>query len=206
MSREAGTTRPGSSASRVSERPRAGPGDRDRLAVDPHLEGSQHEDLDVPNHRPIVEAAGARRPAGPSGNVGRVASTGRSRRWLVDGMNVVGSKPDRWWNDVDRAVHRMVDSLQGFAERTGDETTVVFDRKPPDLEPGRHGDLVVAFAQRRGRNAADDEIVRMVAEDPDPGAITVVTSDDRLAERVEELGANVARAGGFRRRLDEASS
>jgi hypothetical protein len=44
----------------------------------------------------------------------------------------------------------------------------------------------------------------MIAEDPDPSAITVVTSDDRLAERVGELGAQVAPAGGFRRRLDDA--
>jgi uncharacterized protein YaiI (UPF0178 family) len=100
----------------------------------------------------------------------------------------------------------MVDSLRAFAERTGDEVTVVFDRKPRDLEPGRHGDLVVAFARHRGRNAADDEIVRMVGEDEDPSGITVVTSDDRLAERVEELGAKVTPAGGFRRRLDAASA
>ena len=129
----------------------------------------------------------------------------RSERWLVDGMNVIGSKPDRWWNDIDRAVHRMVDSLGAFAERTGDEVTVVFDRQPRDLEPGRHGDVDVAFAQRKGRNAADHEIIRMVAEDADPSAITVVTSDDWLAERVRELGAGVAASGGFRRRLDDAA-
>jgi len=132
-----------------------------------------------------------------------MANPDRSRRWLVDGMNVIGSKPDKWWNDVDRAVHRMVDSLREFAERTGDEVTVVFDRRPRDVEPGRHGDLEVAFARFKGRNAADHEIVRMVADDPDPSGITVVTSDDRLAERVEELGAGVTPAGGFRRRLDE---
>ena len=118
-------------------------------------------------------------------------------------MNVIGSKPDRWWNDIDRAVHRMVDSLRGFAERTGDDVTVVFDRKPRDLEPGRHGDLVVAFAKRKGRNAADHDIVEIVAADDDPAGITVVTSDDRLAERVRELGAQVTPAGRFRRRLDD---
>jgi len=118
-------------------------------------------------------------------------------------MNVIGSKPDRWWNDVDRAVHRMVDSLRAFAERTGDDVTVVFDRGPRDLEPGRYGDLVVAFSTRKGRNAADHDIVELVAEDDDPAGITVVTSDDRLAERVRELGADVAPAGRFRRRLDD---
>ena len=118
-------------------------------------------------------------------------------------MNVIGCKPDRWWKDVDRAVHRMVDSLRAFAERTGDDVTVVFDRGPRDLEPGRYGDLVVAFSTRKGRNAADHDIVELVAEDDDPAGITVVTSDDRLAERVRELGADVAPAGRFRRRLDD---
>jgi predicted RNA-binding protein with PIN domain len=121
-------------------------------------------------------------------------------------MNVIGSKPDRWWNDIDRAVHRMVESLRAFADRTGDDVTVVFDRKPGDLEPGRHGDVVVEFAKRRGRNAADDEIARMVAEDADPSGLTVVTSDDLLAERVRDFGAAVAPAGAFRRRLDDPSA
>ena len=42
-------------------------------------------------------------------------------------------------------------------------------------------------APRRGRNAADDEIVRLVAEDPDA---LVVTSDAELAARVRALGAD----------------
>ena len=64
-----------------------------------------------------------------------------------------------------------------------------------------HGALSVAFASRRGRNAADHEIVRMVSEDPAPESIRVVTSDRRLVERVRELGATVTSSGSFRRRL-----
>jgi hypothetical protein len=60
----------------------------------------------------------------------------------------------------------------------------------------------VAFASRRGRNAADDEIVTMVAGDPDPAAGRVVTSDRRLAERVRDLGAGVEPSSRFRRRID----
>jgi predicted RNA-binding protein with PIN domain len=117
-------------------------------------------------------------------------------------MNVIGSRPDRWWNDPDRAVHGLVELLQGFAERTGDEVTVVFDRRPRDLEPGAHGGVEVAFAQWKGRNAADHEIVRMVSDDDDPSAITVVTSDRWLADQVRERGARVEGAGGFRSELD----
>jgi predicted RNA-binding protein with PIN domain len=120
-------------------------------------------------------------------------------------MNVIGSRPDRWWNDPDRAVRRFIDELDRYQSGRKDELTVVFDRRPPDLSPGRHGSITVAFASRRGRNAADHEIVEMVARDPDPTSLTVVTSDARLAERVRELGAPVVSSGSFRRRLDEAT-
>ena len=129
--------------------------------------------------------------------------TGGGRpRWLVDGMNLIGSRPDRWWNDPDRAVRRLIGELDRFAAATGDDVTVVFDRRPPDVQPGRHGAVGVAFASRRGRNAADDEIVTMVAGDPDPAGGRVVTSDRRLAERVRDLGAGVEPSSRFRRRVD----
>ena len=78
------------------------------------------------------------------------------------------------------------------------------EHQPPDLEPGRHGSVEVAFASRRGRDAADHEIVAMVAADPDPGGIQVVTSDRRLAERVRDLGATVEPSSRFRGRVDRA--
>jgi hypothetical protein len=117
-------------------------------------------------------------------------------------MNVIGSRPDGWWNDPDRAVRRFIEELDGSGVGR-EELTVVFDRQPPGVEPGRHGSINVGFASRRGRNAADHEIVEMVAADPDPDSLTVVTSDARLAERVRDLGANVTSSGSFRRRLDE---
>jgi predicted RNA-binding protein with PIN domain len=128
------------------------------------------------------------------------------RRLLIDGMNVIGSRPDRWWNDPDRAVRRMIDQLDEYAADSGEEVTVVFDRRPRDVSPGRHGEVTVAFASRRGRNAADHEIVEMVARDDHPGSLTVVTSDERLIERVRELGARVTSSGTFRRRLDRVQS
>ena len=123
-------------------------------------------------------------------------------RWLVDGMNVIGSRPDRWWNDPDRAVRRFIDELVDYAEATGDEVVVVFDRRPPDLTPGTRGPIEVLFATRTGRNAADHDIVEIVAEAESPETITVVTSDRALVDRVKQRGANVASAGSFRRRMD----
>jgi predicted RNA-binding protein with PIN domain len=123
-------------------------------------------------------------------------------RWLIDGMNLIGSRPDRWWNDPDRAVRRLIEELDRYAATTGEDVTVVFDRQPRDVVPGAHGAVRVAFAAWRGRNAADHEIVRMVAEDEAPGSLRVVTSDRRLGERVRELDAEVTSTSAFRRRMD----
>jgi predicted RNA-binding protein with PIN domain len=120
----------------------------------------------------------------------------------VDGMNVIGSRPDRWWNDPDRAVRRFIDELVDYAEATGDEVVAVFDRRPPDLTPGTCGPIEVMFASRTGRNAADHEIAELVAEADSPETITVVTSDRRLVVRVKQRGAKVASAGSFRRLMD----
>jgi predicted RNA-binding protein with PIN domain len=132
---------------------------------------------------------------------------GRDRpagRWLVDGMNLIGSRPDRWWNDPDRAVRRLIEELDRYGRATGEDVTVVFDRRPQDVSPGSHGAVTVAFASRRGRNAADDEIAEMVGEDEAPHSLTVVTSDRGLIERVRARRADVASATSFRRRLDAA--
>jgi uncharacterized protein YaiI (UPF0178 family) len=64
----------------------------------------------------------------------------------------------------------------------------------------------VVFAERSGRDAADDVIAALVAGDPHPERLDVVTSDAGLAARVREHGANVIGARGFRDRLDSPDS
>jgi predicted RNA-binding protein with PIN domain len=121
-------------------------------------------------------------------------------RWLVDGMNVIGSRPDGWWRDRDGAVRDLVEGLDALAAGDEPQVVAVFDGRPVDGLKARRVDI--RFAPRSGRNAADDEIVRLVEGDPDPASLRVVTSDAALAERVRALGAEVEGAGGFRRRLD----
>jgi rRNA-processing protein FCF1 len=115
-------------------------------------------------------------------------------RWLVDGMNVIGSRPDGWWRDRPAAMKRLVAELAGLEG----EVTVVLDGGPFEIASDR---VEVVFASRRGPNAADDDILARVAADPDPAAITVVTSDGELERRVREHGAHVEGAGRFRRRI-----
>jgi hypothetical protein len=114
-------------------------------------------------------------------------------RLIVDGMNVIGSRPDGWWRDRPAAMRRLVDALEGIEDFA--PVVVVLDGKPFDLDSER---VDVRFARRRGRGAADDDIASMAAEDD-----TVVTSDADLDRRVRDKGASVIGAGQFRRRLDD---
>ena len=120
---------------------------------------------------------------------------GKPRRLVVDGMNVIGSRPDGWWRDRDGAVRKLLTRLQELASTSGDDTTLVLDGRPlTDLPEGDHGGVHVRYATRGGRNAADDRIVELVGADADPASITVVTSDRELAQRLRDLGADVVGA------------
>jgi predicted RNA-binding protein with PIN domain len=120
---------------------------------------------------------------------------GNPRRLVVDGMNVIGSRPDGWWRDRDGAVRKLLTRLQELASTSGDDTTLVLDGRPlTDVPEGDHGGVHVRYATRGGRNAADDRIVELVGADADPASITVVTSDRELAQRLRDLGADVVGA------------
>ena len=116
-------------------------------------------------------------------------------------MNLIGSRARGWWRDPDGAVRDLVEELRSFAEGSGDEVRVVFDRRPRGMRAGSHGEIVVRFARERGRNAADHEIVRLVESDPDPSSVVVATSDRELAGRVRDLGASVESVRRFDERL-----
>jgi predicted RNA-binding protein with PIN domain len=120
------------------------------------------------------------------------------KRWIVDGMNVIGSRPSGWWRDRTGAMRALAAQLDRFQDDTGEAVAVVFDGRPREI-PAR---VDVRFASRAGRNAADDDIARMVAADAAPGELCVVTSDGDLAARVRAAGGEVEGARTFRRRLE----
>ena len=125
------------------------------------------------------------------------------QRLIVDGMNVIGSRPTGWWRDRDAAALRLTERLRALAAATDDEVSVVFDGRPIDLLPeGDAGGVAVFYAARRGPDAADDRIVELVEQDDAPRSLEVVTSDRRLRERVRALGATVSSPSALLRELD----
>jgi uncharacterized protein YaiI (UPF0178 family) len=117
-------------------------------------------------------------------------------------MNVIGSRPDGWWKDRDAAMLRLVDLLERWAAHDGEEVTVVFERPP--RPPIRSTVITVAHAPKPRPNSADDEIIRLLRDDPDPAAVRVVTSDRWLADRAWAAGATVEGADSFRSRIEHA--
>jgi predicted RNA-binding protein with PIN domain len=121
-------------------------------------------------------------------------------RWYVDGMNVIGTRPDGWWRDRDAAMLRLVDLLERWAAAEGEDVVVVFERKPSP--PIRSSVIEIANAPRPRRDAADDEIVRRLRLEAHPARVHVVTSDRWLADQANLLGAAVHGADSFRSMLE----
>ncbi|WP_346534546.1 hypothetical protein [Micromonospora sp. DPT] len=110
---------------------------------------------------------------------------------IVDGANVVGSRPDGWWRDRAGAAARLRDALAPLADRG----------LPPELPPPVEVVLVVEGAAREVPGVAgvhtvpapgsgDDAIVALVRDAPDRRRL-VVTSDRELRDRVAALGAEL---------------
>ncbi len=121
-------------------------------------------------------------------------------RWFIDGMNVIGTRPDGWWKDRDRAMLGLVDLVERWAAAEGEDVTVVFERPP---QPRISSTVIeIAHAPKPRANAADDEIVRRVTAEANPAAVRVVTSDRWLADQVRIAGATVESASSFRARVE----
>ena len=97
-------------------------------------------------------------------------------RVVVDGANVVGSRPDGWWRDRPAAAQRLADALRAKLAVDPELTVVlVLEGAARSGPPEAPGALTVVHAPGSG----DDEIVRQSA-----GADLVVTADRELRGRV----------------------
>ncbi len=145
------------------------------------------------------------RPDSPTASPG----AGDSLAVVVDGNNVMGARADGWWRDRPAAARRLLARVQCYAAHVDQPVVVVFDVPQPDLPEGEHDGVVVRYARRSGRNAADDRIMEDLESDQvmqdlesDGGRVEPVTSDRDLARRARERGAEVTGAGAFLARLE----
>ena len=122
-------------------------------------------------------------------------------RLIVDGMNVLGSRPDGWWRDRPAAMAGLTRRLEALAAGEGVELAVIFDGRPHRRVEAAAETIAVGFAPG-GPDAADREIVARLRADHEPGSIVVVTSDRRLRNSVKAAGASSIPAGDLLRRLE----
>ena len=120
---------------------------------------------------------------------------------LVDGANVVGSRPDGWWRDRAGAAERLRDGLAAFAG-TG-VAAEVLGHDVPGLRLFPRFVLVVEGAARDvtgvdgvevvgAQGSGDDAVVAEVTARRTAGRpAVVVTADRELRDRVNALGADV---------------
>jgi predicted RNA-binding protein with PIN domain len=122
-----------------------------------------------------------------------------TERLLVDGLNLLGARPDGWWRDRPAAMRRLVGELAELAERSQLPVEVVFDgREHTEVAAAATGGVEVSFAPG-GPNAADRVIAGRVRESERPGAVLVVSSDRRLVAAVKAAGGRSVGAASFRR-------
>lgn len=121
---------------------------------------------------------------------------------VVDAANVVGSRPDGWWNDRAGANRRLVDEIVAAvdADRLSEAVVVVLEGEARagmaagEVAPG----IEVVHAPGEG-DATIEEIARREGNGQE---VVVVTADRRLASITKATGALVRGPRWLRERID----
>jgi len=104
---------------------------------------------------------------------------------VIDGANVVGSRPDGWWRDRPGAAARLAERLEA-ASLPYDEVVLLLEGQARrGRPPGSTGGLRVEHADGNGDDAIVAEVARLVAAGSE---VDVVTADRGLRSRVEASG------------------
>lgn len=131
---------------------------------------------------------------------------------VVDGANVVGSRPDGWWNDRQGAARRLAGQL--VAALTMDPVRLAAEMfGPPGAELTVHlvlegaariddlptsPGLVVVLAPADG-----DSAIAAVVDDLTGHDVVVVTADRELRDRVRSAGATTIGPASLLRALSD---
>jgi hypothetical protein len=123
---------------------------------------------------------------------------------IVDGANVVGSRPDGWWRDRAGAARRLQVGLATAALRHEEVVLILEGAAKRGNPAGQDGRLRTVHAARSG----DETIVETVKAQIDVGdgrGVTVVTADRVLRDRVEAAGASSVGPSWLLDQLDSAT-
>jgi predicted RNA-binding protein with PIN domain len=105
---------------------------------------------------------------------------------VVDGANVVGSRPDGWWRDRPGAARRLHERLL-TADTSYDEIVLVLEGQAKGgVAAGRDHHLRTVHARRDGDTAIIDAARDAVAAG---ATVVVVTADRALGAAVDVVGA-----------------
>ena len=111
---------------------------------------------------------------------------------MVDGANVVGSRPDGWWKDRAGAARRLHERLMLAAPGYDDVVLVLEGAAKGGVPAGRDAHVRTVHARGHG----DDEIVAQTRAAIDRGdRVAVVSADRALQARVAHLGATTLSPG-----------
>ena len=109
---------------------------------------------------------------------------------LVDGANVVGSRPNGWWRDRPGAARTLVDRLRrAVADGSITDVIIVLEGQARQgVAAGHHDGVSVVHAPGHG----DDTLVATAATAAASGTPVVLVSADReLGARARAVGADV---------------
>lgn len=135
---------------------------------------------------------------------------------VVDGANVVGSRPDGWWRDRPGATQRLLGRLEALAVagvpadlldlpgyRWWPQIVLVTEGQARTVTATEGGRVQVVAAERDGDARIAAEAAARAAGPGSP-AVSVVTADRELGRRVEALGAHRFRPSALLDLLDAA--
>jgi predicted RNA-binding protein with PIN domain len=108
---------------------------------------------------------------------------------IIDGANVIGSRPDGWWRDRPGAARNLHQKLS-IADLPQNEVVIVLEGEARrGVQAGQDGRVHTVHAARSGDDAIVVEVARQHAIG-DGREVIVVTADRELRDRVEAVGAH----------------
>jgi hypothetical protein len=104
---------------------------------------------------------------------------------VIDGANVVGSRPDGWWRDRAGAARRLREQLICSDLPHVEVILVLEGQARSGPEPGQDGRLTVVHAPASGDDAIVEAVEALVAHGRE---VLVVTADRGLRARIDAVG------------------